>query len=129
MTQLSTSVRTFVAPVVGSKWLRLAGGVCIAIIAVLSLVPRYGPGIDNGAAQGPVQHFVAYLVAAALIGLGARQRQRVAIPIVAFAAYAGLLELLQFLAPGREPGLDGFLSSSLGAVAGTMLAFAFRQKT
>ena len=36
--------------------------------------------------------------------------------------YAGVLEPLQHFSPGRHPGLDGWLASSFGVMAGIGLA-------
>ena len=37
-------------------------------------------------------------------------------------AYAGVLEPLQHFSPGRHPGLDGWLASAIGVLAGLGLA-------
>lgn len=120
-------VREIVGTVAGSKWLRLAGAACVVAIAILSLVPRNWHGINNAATHGPLQHLVAYFGTALAIGLGIRERRNPAILMTALVAYAGLMEILQNYSPGRNPAMEGFVWSSLGAVAGAFLAFAIRE--
>ena len=115
------------AQIVGSQWLRWLAGACIAAIAVLSLVPRQMEGTNASLVHGPPQHFLAYVVAAVLIGLAARRRPNPFILIVALAAYAGVLEILQNWSPGRDPAWEGFLSSSFGAAVGTALVAIVRR--
>jgi VanZ family protein len=116
-----------IARIVGSQWLRWLAAACVVAIAVLSLVPRSLEGANASLVHGPPKHFTAYLVAAVLIGLGARRRPNPAVLVVALAAYAGVLEILQNFSPGRDPAWEGFLSSSLGAVVGTALVAIFRR--
>ena len=42
--------------------------------------------------------------------------------VAALVLYAGLLELIQHLAPGRSPGLPEFIAGSAGALFGTLAA-------
>ncbi len=91
----------------------------MALIAVLSLLPaedmvRTGVG-------GHIEHAAAYAGTALLAGLGFSRHglSRIAAMLV---VYAGVLELLQHLSPGRHPGPDGWLASAIGVLAGIGLA-------
>jgi VanZ family protein len=99
----------------------------VVAIAVLSLVPRQLEGAHATVVHGPPQHFIAYLVAAVLIGLSARTRPNPLLLLAVLVAYAGLLEVLQNWSPGRDPAWEGFLSSSFGAAVGTSLAWLVRR--
>ena len=105
----------------GAAWLRLAGLGCLALIAVLSLIP--GQWQERTALPGPVEHFIAYLGAAAIIGLGARLRFQPTYLIVGLSALSAVLEVLQHWSPGRDPQWAGFLASSAGAVVGALFAY------
>ena len=120
------TVREIGAWVAGSIWLRLAGAACVVAIAVLTLVPKEMKAVDTAVVSGPVQHFVAYFAAAVVIGLGARRRINPLVLVAALAVYSGVLEVLQNLAPGRDPAVEGVVWSGLGAVAGAALAFGIR---
>lgn len=120
-------VRQAAARIAGSKWLRWLGAACVLAIAVLSLAPKDWKGIDSPVAHGTTQHFMAYLITAAVIALGARRRLNPALVIAGLATYAGVLEVLQNWSPGRDPGLEGFISSSLGAAVGALAVFGSRR--
>src|SRR4051794_9152303 len=64
-----------------------------------------------------VEHAIAYCGTAGLMVL-AYPAQAAWLIVGALCAYSGLMELLQVLAPGRHPGLDGLLWSSTGAILG-----------
>ena len=76
---------------------------------------------------GHGEHLVAYVGAAFVLGIGARQRAY--LPLLGLIAYAGLLEVLQMAAPGRTSQIGDFLYSvagiSLGIFAAKLL-HAFR---
>ena len=99
--------------------LRFAALGCMALIAVLSLLPaedmvRTGVG-------GHIEHAAAYAGTALLAGVGFSRHGlgRIAAMLV---VYAGVLEPLQHFSPGRHPGLDGWLASSFGVLGGIGLA-------
>lgn len=96
--------------------LRLLAWGCVVLVAVLSLLPaeevvRTGWG-------GYVEHVLAYAGTALLMRLGhpGREAWWIAGGLV---VYAGLLEFLQHYSPGRTPAIEGWLTSSLGALVGT----------
>ena len=86
---------------------------CIVALAILSLLPsamtaRTGVG-------GHIEHMVAYAGTAFLAAAVFSAWGRVAIALV---AYAGTLEMLQHLSPGRTPSLVDFMFSAGGVLAG-----------
>ncbi len=103
------------------RLLKIAAWFCVALIALLSLLPaqemvRTGLG-------GQLEHFIAYAGTGAIAALAYRRvpAWRLA---VALAAYAGLLEIAQNFSPGRSPALIDATASALGAAAGLTLARA-----
>jgi VanZ family protein len=102
------------------KTLRLLPGVCVLILAVLSLLPAqdlWRTGLDNR-----IEHFVAYAGTAFVLGLSVGAGRRLWRQTAALWVYAGILELLQYLAPGRHPSIGDFAASASGATAGGLLA-------
>lgn len=100
-------------------WVILAGTGCV-LIAILSLVPGYLR--PHTGAPGSVEHFAAYLMVAGAFAMGLRSERSVLVIIIGLMLAAGLFELLQIDIPGRNPGFTGFVSSSLGAWTGIVLA-------
>lgn len=101
--------------------LRAAGWACVALVAVLSLLPA--GDVSRTGLGGLAEHALAYAGSALLLAFGHRGPAAVAMhTATALAAYAALLELLQAFSPGRHPGLDGWGASSLGAAAGAWAA-------
>jgi VanZ family protein len=67
---------------------------------------------------GRLEHFVAYAGSAA-IALAGYGVSRGGFQIIGgFWVYAGLLEYLQHLSPGRHPSIADFAASALGALCG-----------
>jgi hypothetical protein len=104
-------------------WVLLAASGCV-LIAILSLVPGYLR--PHTGAPGGVEHFVAYLMVAGAFSMGLRSDRSILVMVAGLMVAAGLFEVLQIDIPGRNPGLTGFLSSSLGAWTGTVLAVFYR---
>jgi hypothetical protein len=101
---------------------RVLGWLGVAAIGVLSLVPgelraHASPGIP-----GPIEHVLAYLVTAALLGLGYRGQSVQLRTFGLMMLYAGALEIAQLWVPGRDSRLTDFLASSTGAFAGLLIA-------
>jgi len=103
-------------------WVILAATGCV-LIAILSLVPGYLR--PHTGAPGGVEHFLAYMMVAAAFAMGLRSDRAVMV-VAALMLAAGLFEVLQMEIPGRSPGFAGFLSSSLGAWTGMVLAGLYR---
>ena len=102
------------------KAFRFAGYGSVVLIAILSLIPA-ALRPDTGA-PGKLEHFVAYMGAAALLGLGCstsseRWQGLWLVP------YAGALEIAQIFVPGRHSRFSDFVVSGLGALVGVVVAF------
>ncbi len=108
---LSSKLRLILSP----RFARPVGWACVLLIAVLSLIPREME-IRTGFAPS-LEHAFAYACTGAALVLG-YPRQRWWVMALALGAYSGVLEGLQAFSPGRRPGLDGFVASTLGAITG-----------
>ena len=105
----------------GTRWLRLAAGVSLAVVAVLSLIP--GQLQQRTSLPPSIEHLVAYLGTALLLGLAWPRPRRLSFFFAVFlVAYAALLEILQNLIVGRTANLSGALVSSTGALIGLAAA-------
>ncbi|MBW8269758.1 VanZ family protein [Caldovatus aquaticus] len=93
--------------------IRAAGWACVALLALLSLLPA--EEMVRTGAGGDIEHATAYAGTALLLGLAYRGPVRIAIALV---AYAAVLELLQGLSPGRHPALADWLAGAAGSLAG-----------
>ena len=117
--------------------LRCAAWLCVALIAVLSLVPRSlevrtyqlldtGHTVTSSAVRDTVEageHVLAYWGTTGLLALAYSIRPIWMISGI-LCAYSGLLEILQTFSPGRHPGLDGMLWSSTGVlIAGSSVSW------
>jgi VanZ family protein len=68
--------------------------------------------------SGTEEHFLAHLLAATAVAAAVRRADVMLWTLLALVAYAGLLELGQYLVPGRDPALGDFAASALGATLG-----------
>lgn len=94
--------------------------VCLwIVIAVLSLLP--GDGRPHTGASGNVEHLVAYAGTACITALAFRRVALVWL-VLAFSATSGAFEIVQIFIPGRSSGIDNWIASSLGALAGIQIA-------
>jgi VanZ family protein len=98
---------------------RKVGWLGIGLIAVASLLP--GSQRPHIGTPGQLEHFLAYFLTSLVFFYG-NGRRNAAIGVLAFCAYAGLLEVLQQLVPGRIPRLVDVAASATGIVLGLMLA-------
>jgi hypothetical protein len=99
---------------------RVAGWFCVALLAVLSLLPAAEMVMRTGF-SGRIEHAIAYAGTALLLGLARRSPRGLAAYL---AAYAAGLELLQHFSPGRSPAFSDWMASSAGALAGVGAAHA-----
>ncbi|RYF13203.1 MAG: hypothetical protein EOO77_15965 [Oxalobacteraceae bacterium] len=95
--------------------IRLAAWICIALLAILSLLPA--DEIVRTSFGGHVEHATAYAGATVFLRLG-YPGQRVLSQIAALIAYAAGLEYLQHFSPGRTPAVGDWIFSSVGVVVG-----------
>ena len=106
---------------VGRRFFQVVGVICLTTIVVLSVLP--GADRPHVFASGNVEHLIAYAGAAFFASSlpGLRGWRIVLLLSAASLAFEGL----QVFIPGRSPGLDNWLASTIGAVIGLVLARAF----
>ena len=99
------------------EMMRLAAWICVATLAVLSLLPA--PIVCRTALGGHIEHLFAYATAAVIVALGYSE---LGLPrIVAFLlTTAALLEYLQRYT-GRHSEFADFLFSSTGVFIGVVV--------
>jgi VanZ family protein len=101
-------------------FLRLIAWVLAAAVTFATLgPPQFRPHADLGQ-NG--EHALAFVVVGLAFGLAYRQ-QRTLTALVA-VAMTGMIEILQFWAPGRHARLSDFVVDALGACAGFAIAAA-----
>jgi len=97
--------------------LRVSSALCLGALSVLSWTP--GQYIARtGLLTGHQEHCLAYLLAAAIVVATIAKSIGLVHAALALVAYAAVLELGQYLVPGRSPAFDDFFSSALGALTG-----------
>jgi VanZ family protein len=96
--------------------LAFAAWACIIALAILSLLPA--EHMVRTGVNSRLEHVVAY--AGSMLVFGAAYGRRFGMaPIVAgLIAYAGTLEVLQLLSPGRHSSVFDWLASSSGVLIG-----------
>lgn len=89
------------------------------VIIVLSLLP--GDERPHTGASGNVEHLMAYVGTGCITALAFRN---VSLPwlVLPFCAASGLFEIIQIFIPGRSAGFDNWFASTLGALAGALIA-------
>jgi VanZ family protein len=101
--------------------LRIGGGICTLLLAVLSLLPA--EEMVRTRLSGHIEHAMAYAATTLLLRLGYGHWGWLR-PTAALVCYAGALELMQHFSPGRHPGVDDWIASSMGVVLGSAAASA-----
>jgi len=102
------------------KIVRVLTWCCVALLAVLSLLPAQE--MVRTGLPGQVEHFVAYAGSTAIAMAGYGPRGRGVVIVGCFWVYAAVLEYLQHFSPGRHPSLGDFEASALGALSGGLAA-------
>ena len=97
-----------------SAWL-LAAAVAFATLGPADLRPHSALGQDG-------EHALAFVLVGLAFGLAYPHRRRVTAAIA--VVLTGVLELLQFVAPGRHARLEDFVVDALTACVGFALAAA-----
>lgn len=104
---------------------RIAAWLCLAAIGALSLVtPAFRPVtiLPHNA-----EHIAIFALAGLAVGLG--YPARVAWHMMALTVFAAVVEVAQFLTPGRHPRVSDFIVDALAACAGVALAYLFARLT
>ena len=100
---------------------RLAAWGLAAAIAFATLGPAEQRPHSNLGQNG--EHALAFVLLGLAFGLAyARDRSRTAAIVI---GYTGLIELLQFVAPGRHARMEDFVVDALAACLGLVAAAAF----
>jgi VanZ family protein len=86
---------------------------------VLSLLPS--TYLKRTGLGGHLEHFVAYLLTAAIFCLAYRSRRQSLGIAIGLAATAALFEIGQYFSTGRTPALGDWMASSAGIVAGALI--------
>ncbi len=106
---------------IGRRLFQVAGVICLVGIAILSVLP--GADRPHVFGSGNVEHLLAYAGAAFFASfLPALRGWRI---VLLLSAASLAFEGLQIFIPGRSPGLDNWLASTLGAAIGLAFARAF----
>jgi len=103
------------------KMVKIAGGLAVIALAVLSLVPRELR--PHTGAPGPLEHVLAYAIASGLLTFGYVKRYQPPIIVLSLCLYAAILEIAQIWVSGRNPTVIDFAASSAGALIGSVLAW------
>ena len=106
--------------------IRIAAAACVVAIAILSLTPR--AHLVRTSLGGHIEHVIAYVVCAWLCLLTCNLWRHRLVIYGLLLAYAGLLEFLQSMVPGRHSGFDDFVFSAAGATAGALAALLMGRK-
>jgi VanZ family protein len=96
--------------------LRVLTWCCVALLAVLSLLPAQD--MARTGLPGRLEHFIAYAGSAAIAMTAYGASRGIAQIIAGYWLYAGILEYLQHFSPGRHPSLWDFAASAFGALCG-----------
>jgi VanZ family protein len=99
-----------------SGFLRAAFIGCVITLAILAWMPA--KAITRTILGGHVEHFIAYLGTAVLMGLANRKRPLLAVQCILLIMYAAFLEAGQVYSPDRHPSFEDLAFSSAGVVVG-----------
>ena len=103
-----------------TRLFQIGAWACLAVIGALSLVaPRLRPVtfLPHNA-----EHVAIFVLAGLAVGLGYPNRN--GRHMIMLAVFAAVVEVAQFVTPGRHPRLSDFAVDTLGAWAGVALALA-----
>jgi hypothetical protein len=104
--------------------LRLIGWICVATIAILSLVP--GSIRPHVVETGQVEHFVAYAGTAVFLAIGYSANKQLVGTLILLPVYAACMETLQIFVPGRTAQLIDGVVGAVGSWSGIGLVLLLR---
>jgi VanZ family protein len=110
--------------IASSPWFRVTALAGVMMLAIVSLYPSNGT-LPRTRLPGPVEHFIAYAVVAALAAFAFRGKLRIWLLAVLMITYAAILETAQRWAPGRSASVVDFIGSSTGVIVGIGLCALF----
>ncbi len=99
------------------RFIRCSALLGIIVLAVLSWTPGQHM-LRTRMLTGAEEHFLAHLLVAMIVAAAVHRPNLIMWILLALVGYAGLLELGQYLVPGRSPALGDFAASALGATLG-----------
>jgi VanZ family protein len=99
-------------PILPGLWYAV-GALLLVIVAVLSLLPVSGTGVNDKLA-----HLVTYFVLGGWFALLAGNRVALGWTFAALVAYGGFIELLQAMTPYRQAEAADLLADAIGAGLG-----------
>ncbi len=98
---------------------------CVIALAVLSLIPKDRLIHSDGLVAVPpipfAEHTLAYFLTGLVVAVGYSGQYRTSRLVLTLVGYAAVLELGQYLAPGRSPGLGEFGAGAVGATLGLFI--------
>lgn len=97
----------------------IAWGLAAAVTFATLGPPRYRPHADLGQSG---EHALAFILVGLAFGLAYRRHRLITTSIA--VAMTGVIEILQFWAPGRHARLSDFVVDALAACAGLAVAAA-----
>jgi VanZ family protein len=107
------------------KGARIGAWILAIAIIVLSLVPpSLRPETDI---PHNLEHFAIFIATGAAFGLGYSRRP--GLVSVLLVVFAGVIEIAQFLVPGRHPRLSDFIVDALAACIGLAISTFFVART
>lgn len=109
-----------------SVLLRAAFIGCIVALAVLAWLPA--TIMVRTELGGHVEHFVAYLGTAIVLGPSFPKGPRFSVQCVLLIAYAAILEAGQLYSPGRHPSFQDLAFSAAGVVVGGLFSSITRPR-
>ena len=102
----------------------LALPACLVALAALSWLPA--KAVARTSLGGHVEHLIAYLVTATVVGLTLWNGPRLSVQCGLLILYAAVLEAGQIYAPGRHASLQDLAFSSTGVILGGLLLWMVR---
>jgi VanZ family protein len=97
---------------------------CIIALATLAWLPANT--MARTTLGGQVEHFIAYLGTAIVMGLAFPASSRLAAHSVLLIGYAAILEVGQLYASGRHASFDDFAASAAGVAIGGLCLWIAR---
>lgn len=99
---------------------------CTIALPILAWLPA--KAMTRSALGGHVEHFVAYLATATIVGLAFQKRPHLALQCALIIAYAAILEVGQLYSPGRHASFRDFAFSASGVVVGGLFLWLVRAR-